>query len=242
MSNAQSESLVDTAAKVTKSVVAIGLFTPLESRAPKILGSGFIAGGGKYVITNHHVVEQMLDPTFVQYYVALHGYAKDVRQFKLEVDAIDPKHDIAILRVTEPWQTESLSLRTGEKLSPPGTEVAITGYPIGAVLGLYAATHRGIVATVAPDIIPRQSVDSRSVTDLERLKSPSLIYQLDLTAYPGNSGSPLYLAETGEVIGILNKVLLSSTRESALTNPSGISYAIPVQRIMDLAKENDIEL
>lgn len=228
--------------EVSSSVVAVGLFTPLESSAPKILGSGFVISSGKYVVTNYHVVEQVLDPTIVQYYVALHGYAKNVKQIKLEVAAIDTKHDIAILRVPEPWQTDSLTLRIADKLESPGTEIAITGYPIGAVLGLYAATDKGIVATIAPDIIPRHSVDGRSVADLQRLQSPSLIYQLDLTAFPGNSGSPVYLAETGEVIGILNKVLLSSTRESALSNPSGISYAIPISKLFELARLHNIEL
>jgi len=53
------------------------------------------------------------------------------------------------------------------------------------------------------------------------------IFQLDATAYPGNSGSPVFNSESGEVIGIINMVFIKSTREAALSNPSGISYAIP---------------
>lgn len=34
--------------------------------------------------------------------------------------------------------------------------------------------------------------------------------------------------ESGAVLGILNMVFVKGTKESALTNPSGISYAIPV--------------
>ena len=44
--------------------------------------------------------------------------------------------------------------------------------------------------------------------------------QLDIVSYPGNSGSPLYDAHTGEVLGILNMVFIKGSKEAALTNPS----------------------
>jgi serine protease Do len=62
------------------------------------------------------------------------------------------------------------------------------------------------------------------------------VLQLDATAYPGNSGSPLYDEKRGEVVGIVNMVFVKGTKESALTQPSGISYAIPVQPLVDLLK------
>ena len=34
------------------------------------------------------------------------------------------------------------------------------------------------------------------------------IFQLDATAYPGNSGSPLYDPESGEVIAVINMVFV----------------------------------
>ena len=34
-----------------------------------------------------------------------------------------------------------------------------------------------------------------------------MVYQRDGTAYPGNSGSPLYSPVTGEVVGIITKSL-----------------------------------
>ncbi|TMH34057.1 MAG: serine protease, partial [Betaproteobacteria bacterium] len=39
---------------------------------------------------------------------------------------------------------------------------------------------------------------------------------------------------TGEVLGVLNMVTLKGTRESALTHPSGISYAVPVSFVKQL--------
>ncbi len=65
------------------------------------------------------------------------------------------------------------------------------------------------------------------------------IFQLDATAYPGNSGGPMFDAESGDVLGVINMVFVKGTKESALTNPSGISYAIPsifVQQLMQRRK------
>lgn len=69
---------------------------------------------------------------------------------------------------------------------------------------------------------------------MKRLLDTSKIYQLDATAYPGNSGSPVYDIHSGKVVGIINKVIVKDTKESALSTPSGISYAIPVMFIQQL--------
>ncbi len=65
-------------------------------------------------------------------------------------------------------------------------------------------------------------------------KSPFMVFQLDGIAYPGSSGSPLYDPETGIVYGIVNMVLVKGKKESALTDPSGISYAISGNYIKSL--------
>ena len=40
---------------------------------------------------------------------------------------------------------------------------------------------------------------------------------------------------TGEVIGIINKVFVQGTKENAITDPSGITYAIPVRHVKKTA-------
>jgi S1-C subfamily serine protease len=64
---------------------------------------------------------------------------------------------------------------------------------------------------------------------IRRLDENYSVFQLDATAYPGNSGSPLYDAETGDVIGIVSSVFVKETKEKLLRDPSGISYAIPIR-------------
>jgi len=70
-----------------------------------------------------------------------------------------------------------------------------------------------------------------------RLAALYNIFQLDATAYPGNSGSPLYNTESGQIIGIINKVFIQETKETVIHKPSGISYAIPINFLQELLKK-----
>ena len=113
--------------------------------------------------------------------------------------------------------------------------MAITGFPLGGSIGIVPVTHKGIVSALTPIGQPVASagqLDGRMVRRLAAGGYPVL--QLDIVSYPGNSGSPLYDPETGEVLGILNMVFVKGAKETALTNPSGISYAIPVSYLKAL--------
>ncbi|MDP5072164.1 MAG: serine protease, partial [Congregibacter sp.] len=66
------------------------------------------------------------------------------------------------------------------------------------------------------------------------LRRPFDVYQLDAIAYPGNSGSAVYRVITGEVIGVMNSVFVKESRETLLSAPSGISFAIPVKHLRAL--------
>ncbi|GGF65564.1 hypothetical protein GCM10011338_17400 [Alteromonas lipolytica] len=231
------QKLVETVKVVTKGVGAIGIFTPLEAKAPSIMGSGFVVGDGSYAITNYHVVDKDLDPTIVQYYVFLSGVGQKFKTIKAEVVAFDPLHDLALLKLSEKLPPLTLA---NDELLPIGTDIAFTGFPIGAVLGLFPATHRGIVAAITPDAIPAKGADQLSLKMLQRLGTTQLIYQLDATAYPGNSGSAVYDQRSGQVVGVINKVIVKDTKESALSSPSGISYAVPVKYVHELIKRAKI--
>ena len=235
----QLQALAESIKKVKPSVVGIAIFAPIESKSPQILGTGFVVGNGKYIVTNYHVVSKELDHTIVENFVALSGTGPNPVLQKMEVIAIDPVHDIALLSIKKALPAVTLAT---DKLIDEGTSVFFTGFPIGAVLGLYPATHQGIIAAITPDVNPARNADQLTIQMIARLKKPFLIYQLDATAYPGNSGSPIFNRDNNEVLGILNKVFVSQGKEAALTNPSGISYAIPIRELRKLAKANDIEL
>ncbi len=224
----------DVVKNVTQSVVAIGIYTPLEQNGNKVLGTGFVVDDGKKVITNYHVVSQLLDPTIVQHYVVIHGSGRDVKAIKATVEKIDPVHDLALLTFDDALAALKLA---DSKLLVPGQDVAFTGFPLGAAIGLYPATHKGIVSAITPDAIPAQNADQLTVSMLKRLKEPELVYQLDAIAYPGNSGSPVYDPKNGSIVGVINKVFVSQGKESALSTPTGISYAIPVKHVHALLRK-----
>lgn len=232
-----SENDINVIKQVAPSVVAVGKKTPIEYRGSRIIGTGFVIGNGKYAVTNYHVVSEPLSVDVVQNYVVLSGEGRDVSEFIAQVVAIDPVHDLAILEINSNLPGLILGV---DKMLDVGTDIAFTGFPIGAILGLYPATHKGSLAAITPDAIPANNADVLTLSLLKRLKEPSLIYQLDATAYPGNSGSAVYKQSSGEVVGIINKVIVKDTKESALSSPSGISYAVPVKHIRALAEKHKL--
>jgi S1-C subfamily serine protease len=77
--------------------------------------------------------------------------------------------------------------------------------------------------------MPKQDSAGLDVKTIRALSGANpLVMQLDATAYPGNSGSPLYDPMTGEVVGVVNSVIVKSLRESPVSHPSGITFALPV--------------
>jgi S1-C subfamily serine protease len=63
------------------------------------------------------------------------------------------------------------------------------------------------------------------------------VFGLDAIAYPGNSGSPVWRPDTGEVLGVVNSVYVKGSKEAVLTAPSGISYAIPAKYVHQLLEQ-----
>ena len=219
----------DTIQRVKKSIVAVG--TLQKTRSPPFVfhGTGFVVGNGTLVATNAHVIKRTLatgaDPEQLAIAMptgdALRSLAQVVR-----VVSLDEERDLALLRLTGP-ALPPLSLKNSDKVRE-GDQYLVTGYPIGAVLGLFPATHRAMVAAITPIAIPPANARQLNAQVIRRLESgPYRVFQLDATTYPGNSGSPLYDPLTGEVVGIVNMVFVKGTKEAALTDPSGISYAIP---------------
>lgn len=236
LANSSAQSLVQTIKQIKPAVVGVG--TVLSTRRPpsQYLGTGFVVADGYHVITNNHVVDKRRkNKELLGIFYHVH---KQVRFRKARILAQDKTHDLALLRIegTRLPVMKIASAGTAEE----GEEIAFTGFPIGAVLGLYPVTHRGIVSAMSPVVIPAPSSSTLSVKMIKRLRNPYWVYQLDATAYPGNSGSPMYRVSNGKVLGVVNKVFVKETKESVIQKPSGITYAIPSKYIIKLLKDNKI--
>lgn len=224
-------SLADTISMVKPSIVGVGTYLPTR-RPPHLLkGTGFVVHQGQYVLTNNHIVAGALKVEKGERLVVFTGEGQNAKILKAKVVGKDGVHDLAVLRISS--TLPGLELDEGP-LAREGEFFAFTGFPIGAVLGLYPVTHRGMISSITPIAVPAPSLSQLSAQKISRLRNPDLVYQLDGTAYPGNSGSPLYHPETGTVIGIVNMVHVKTTKEDILSKPSGISYAIPIEHARKL--------
>jgi serine protease Do len=228
--------------RVRASVVAVGTFERARSPQFQFLGTGFAVGDGTIIVTNSHVLPPVLDPvrreTIAVMLPAAPREAKEEAQVReAKQIAVDTSSDLALLKMSGP-PLKPLALRASDN-EKEGQEVLFTGFPIGAILGPFPATHRGMIAVVTPIAIPQGRAAELDPATVRRLTSGSFpVLQLDATAYPGNSGSPVYDPDTGEVIGIINMVLVKGTKESALSQPSGITYAVPSRHLRNLLEKS----
>ena len=234
---ARSASLPDLIDTVRPSVVGVG--TAYPPRQPNVrgeraayLGTGFVMGDGRQVVTNAHVIATPLDTHNRQTLAVFSGRGSDVIAHPARELARDETHDLALLEI-DGAALPALQLGDSGTVRE-GQEIAFTGFPLGMVLGLYPVTHRGIVSAITPAAQPVAHADELNALQLRRMRNGFDSFQLDATAYPGNSGSPVFELERGRVVGVINSVVVKETRESALSHPSGISYAVPSKYIKAL--------
>ncbi|WP_228273765.1 S1 family peptidase [Rhodocyclus tenuis] len=218
--------------RVKPSIVVVGTYKKTDSPQFVLRGTGFVVGDGKLVATNAHVVPEGGDPDGPALVIqARVGNEPQVRRAYLETR--DREHDLALLRI-EGAALPAVKLRNSD-LVREGQAIGFTGFPIGGALGFSPVTHRGMVSSVTPIVLPGGNAQQLNEKVIRRIKSGSFnIFQLDATAYPGNSGSPVFEVETGDVIGVINMVFIKGTKEAALSAPSGISYAIPANYLKNL--------
>jgi len=230
--SACASNLVDAIRQVKPSVVAVGTYQRTRNPAANLLGTGFAVSDGQHVITSAHVIPPTLDDDHRETLTVFLPGGETVEARPVQLVGEDLEHDLAVLRMSD---SPLPALRLGDdETVQEGQSVAFTGFPAAPALGLYPVTHRGIISAVTPAAVPPPSADYLNHRMIQRLRQNYTVFQLDATAYPGNSGSPLYDPATGEVIGVVGSVGVKETKERVLQEPSGITYAIPIRYVKDL--------
>jgi len=221
--------------QVKPSIVGVG--TVQKTRRPpyKIVGTGFVVADGNYVITNAHVIPKEINSAKLEYLAVFSGKDKQMNIRQAVRVKVDKTHDLALLKF-EGKPLPALSLGQSSRVRE-GEEYAFTGYPLGIIFGLYPVTHRSIISSIVPVALQPNSANQLDPAQIKRLRNPYTVFQLDATAYPGNSGSPLFHPGSGEVVGVINKVFVKEGRENVLAKPSGISYAIPAEYVKKLMEK-----
>jgi S1-C subfamily serine protease len=233
----RAEPLPDLIDRIRPGIVGIGTFEATRRPPNVLLGTGFAIGDGTRIATNAHVLPVKLNEDRRERVVAYVGRGERPSMRAATVLRTEPRYDLAILRIDGP-PLPALELGSSDAVRE-GQEIAFTGFPIGAVLGLYPVTHRGIVSAITPIAVPQPSVAGLDPRQLAALRNPYPVFQLDATAYPGNSGSPVFELTHGEVIGIINQVFVKETKENVLKDPSAISYAVPIAHLTALLRSLD---
>ncbi|HVF88434.1 MAG TPA: trypsin-like peptidase domain-containing protein [Blastocatellia bacterium] len=140
-------------------------------------GSGFIATGDGYILTNNHVVgsAESIEVTLA-----------DGRQFKAELIGTDPETDIALIKIKAnglPYAVlgDSDAVQQGDWV-----------LALGSPFGLQQTLTAGIVSAIGREFGGEQQF--------------AKFIQTDASINPGNSGGPLVNMQ-GEVIGINSWIL-----------------------------------
>jgi S1-C subfamily serine protease len=229
---AAADALPDLVDKLKPSILAVGFYKETDSPRFGFRGTGFVVGSGNLLVTCAHVIERSAD-TDGSLVVSTRDGADRAQIRRADIVELDRVHDLALLRL---GGAALPAFTLGKPASArEGQRVAFIGFPIGSVLGLAPVTHRGTISSITTVALPSPTARQLDDRAINRIREGSFeMLQLDATAYPGNSGGPLFDADSGELLGVINMVVLKGTRESALTHPSGISYAVPVGFVLRL--------
>jgi S1-C subfamily serine protease len=204
LSSPASAELSETIQRIKPSVV-VGTYKKNDSSQFVMRGTGFVIGNGNRIATNAHVVPEKSDPDGPALVVLVRNTQGETQVRRATLAGKDGAHDLAVLQIEGP-ALPALKLRNSDSVQE-GQLVGFTGFPIGGALGFSPVTHRGMVSSITPIALPAGNARQINEKLVRQLKSGTFnIFQLDATAYPGNSGSPMFDVASGEVIGVINMV------------------------------------
>jgi S1-C subfamily serine protease len=231
---AHAQDFVGLIQKTKPSILIIGTYKATNSPRFALRGTGFVVADGNLAITNAHVVPPSSeDMTGVDLVVQVRRGATELQMRRATIVEIDRVHDLALLRFEGP-AVPALAVGDSDTVRE-GQIIAYTGFPIGGALGFSPVTHRGMVSSITPIVLPSATSQQLTERNIRSMREGIFnIFQLDGTAYPGNSGGPVFDPQTGSVVAVINMVFIKGTRESALSQPSGITYAIPATYVAQL--------
>ena len=209
-------------------------------------GTGFLAGGDRTILTNHHVAEpwwnddelkQLLDHDVDPYVLSYDAYfpGRSVA-IGAKLDRISSRADLATLKLEAPvpFHAELLELDDRSEASVTGEAVLLIGYPTGV---------EGILAKAGSEVAQKMAGSAQSVRQIMlRMASQQLIRPTatqghigdvlrDTIVYDaattfGGSGGPLFNRK-GKVIGV---------NFAVIKDFGGSNLAVPARYANELLK------
>jgi S1-C subfamily serine protease len=202
--NINASAPLETNSSAAKSLEGVNSVFRVVCTETKLGGTAFLHKSGD-VITAAHVTEGCTHPVILMH---------DNSENPATIVATDIDKDLVLLKPSKKINAQALRISAADKFDI-GTEISFWGYPAGYI-----------------GIPPMISVGYLAGLDAVRSKSENMHPQWVVNAAinHGNSGGPVVLVETGEVIGVADSKVapLSDTAISALNalqaQSSGFMY------------------
>lgn len=173
--------IVENVSPLVVSIAITPKQTPVSDKTHhKIIGTGFVIGGG-WVVTSLHAVN---NPSYHYYLVT-----KDNQLWEIADTKVDESNDVALLKVPTS-NASGMKLGNSSVLKPGQTVVAL-----GSIL---ASLQDSVTVGVISGLDRQIAVGPESGQPQKSFKN---IIQIDAALNPGNSGGPL-LNLNGEVVGV----------------------------------------
>ncbi len=203
------DQVVDVVNQLLPSVVTV--INKLPNGRTQSSGSGFVIDAARgYIVTNNHVVENVRDKNPGASFDVIFS---DARTEAAKLIGRDPLTDVAVLQVG------ARGLRVADLGNSDEAPVGATVVAIGSALGEFQNT-------VTTGVI---SAKGRRVPENDQIVLEDLI-QTDAAINEGNSGGPLILAATKQVVGMNTLV----NRENAA---QGLGFSISSNTVRQIANE-----
>jgi S1-C subfamily serine protease len=182
---------------------------------PQGTGTGFVWDDRGHIVTNFHVVQNVIEAGQRGNVRAQVSFAGNTEPMQADVLAYSPQHDLAVLQLKDAPRKLPTPIPIG---SSRGLLVGQKVYAIGNPFGLDQTLTTGIISGLGREI---RSPSGHRIQD---------VIQTDAAINPGNSGGPL-LDSSGRLIGV----------NTAIVSPSGayagIGFAVPVDIVQRVVPE-----
>jgi len=173
----------------------------------RIVGTGFCVRRDGYLITAKHIVEggDVRVGVF---------YKGEYISVTAKVIGEDKVADIAVIKIDR----DIPPIRMNLSARKAGEMVAATGFPFGPTIDRYfvPSTSSGIISCIRPFVGGEKHYG---------------LLQLDMIIEKGNSGGPVFLPNSGEVIGVVTSNLVPLDPDVANIR---VGFAVPIQSVRTL--------
>ncbi|MGC1380134.1 MAG: S1C family serine protease [Candidatus Baltobacteraceae bacterium] len=204
------DAFVDFVHRIRPAVVLLSMKIPPEHKRDRYddgYATGFVVRSGSWgsdIVTVQHAIEGAWD---------LHITIANRQRAPVRVVAANADLDLALLR-TPMRNLPTIALGSSSHLDGQiGREVGLLGYPVpdefdDEGLGLATSVNSGRLSSVRKDSL-----------------------EVMLSIVPGESGAPIFIVDTGEVVGVA---------ESRFDDEHSIGFAVPIDDVKRFLHHHDV--